>query len=301
MSSTSDFLSLIPSIQSLEQERYSRALLLASINLDMDILAPLYEVLVGMPCDRPLDVVFYSRGGIVNAARRVALLLREFFPQVRFLVPHYCESAGTLTILSADEVITSPVAVFSPIDPLLSASENGEGPAAMSVQDIRLFSNMSQDWFNLEKDESNEHALKTVCESIFPTTLTSFHRCTMELEMICEELLSYSLPDNAKLRKVITKNLIYGYHSHSYAITADELMAMGLPVQKASTSINHLLWNIGGRMRQWLGAGSRKSDSSPWYDALLLTTQSGQTHQRYHKHSSRWLQLTDLPSRENDA
>lgn len=293
-------------LRRLEQQRGSRALLFAAVQLDLDLLTPLYESLCEMPTDRPLDVVFYCRGGVVNAARRIALMLREFFPQVRFLVPHYCESAGTITVLSGDEVLAGPVAVFSPIDPLLHSDGGDSGPAAMSVQDLRLFSRMSQDWFGLTDEEARQHALSTLCDSIFPSTLTSFHRVTLELEEICETLLSYPMPADSEQRKRVAQQLIYGYHSHSYALTGDELAALGLPVRRADAELAQLIWALGGELRQHLGAGAREREDGPWYDALFLSTAGGRVQQRFATgapggRQGRWLRWAALADESADS
>ncbi|TDQ46257.1 serine dehydrogenase proteinase [Permianibacter aggregans] len=256
-------------IESLQHYRQRPVLTIAATQLDLEILPPLYELLRQQPRRERLDVLFYSRGGIVNAARRVALLLREFADEISFLVPHYCESAGTVTALSANEIIAGPLAIFSPIDPLLTAGQPGEaGPLALSAQDLRLFSEMSRQWFGLEQHEAQQHALQTLATNIFPSTLTSFYRSTLEMQSICRELLALHRPDEVERCKQIADQLIFGYHSHTYALTRDDMKALGLPVT-SDPEIEPLLWSVAQALHESVGAISRRESDSGWQDALL--------------------------------
>lgn len=273
-------------IRELETSPQHGVLVLACSNLEMDLLPPLYEALSGMGDCRSLDVVFYSRGGVVNAARRIALLLRDFAPTVRFLVPFYCESSGTITALCADEIVAGPLAIFSPVDPLLAGGAGGNGPRSLSSQDLRLFGEMSANWFGLEPSEANAGALSVLCENIFPSTLTSFYRATLEVQAICEELLAFHLPD-AAARKSIAEKLISGYHSHSYALTRDDLKALGLPVAR-DPRIEALIWPVAQALHANLGGGARASLEDDWMDALVATRHGVMARRRNGALSGRW-------------
>lgn len=254
------------------------------------MLPSLYEALSRLgPC-RQLDVVFHSRGGIVNAARRIALLLREFSERVCFLVPHYCESAGTLAALSADEIIAGPLAIFSPIDPLLSSARGGSdnGPLALSAQDLRLFGEMSVAWFGLEPQEAKARSLAVLCENVFPSTLTSFYRSTLEMQDICAELLALHMRDDrGALRKEIADKLIFGFHSHTFALTRGDLLALGLPV-KNDREIEDLMWPISRELRGIVGPGARASPDDDWVDAIVATRHGACARRRSDDFPGRW-------------
>lgn len=276
-------------IEQLEAHRGHPVLVLASVQLEIELLPPLYEALSRLGHCEHLDVVFYSRGGVVNASRRVALLLREFAGRVSFLVPHYCESAGTVTALCADEIVAGPVAVFSPVDPLLTQANGGRGgPLAMSAQDLRLFGEMSSAWFGLEPGEAQTRALSVLCENIFPTTLTSFYRVTREMQAICTELLAWHMPDSeSERRQQIADRLIFGYHSHSYALTGDELAALGLPVRR-DAEVEAMIWPAACRLRSIIGPGARDSLEEGWYDALIGTRHGTVARRRSEELPGRW-------------
>ena len=275
-------------ISQLEAYRQSKVLVFGSTQLEIDLLPTLYDTLCQLEPAKRLDVVFYSRGGIVNAARRIALLLRDFAGSVSFLVPHYCESAGTVTVLSADEIIAGPLAIFSPVDPLLMTGNQGDGgPLAVSAEDLRLFGQMSAEWFGLEPLEAKARAMTTLCDSIFPSTLTSFYRTTLEVQAICEELLSLHMHDDASKRKTIADTLIFGFHSHSYALTRAEMAKLGLPVQ-TDRELEPLLWQIGTQLRESIGAGARLNADEPWQDAVFATRHGVRTRQRSEDFPGRW-------------
>lgn len=261
-------------IEQIESTRDSRVLVLAASHLEMELLPVLYDVLCEMGQSNKLDVLLYIKGGEVNAARRVALLLREFGKQLTYIVPHHCQSSGTLLTFSGDEIIAGPMAMFSPIDPHLNAdgAEQG-GPSAMSAEDIRVFADMACDWFNQEPDSAKEAALSILSNSIFPTTLTSFYRATQELQKIGVELLQYQFPNNSVEQQLeIVNKLLFEFYSHSYAITREELSALGLKVQKDEV-IEALAWDISSHIRSTVGGNVRSSLEEPWNDVMLASRQ----------------------------
>ena len=267
---------LFPQIAAMEAQSRGRVLVFAASKLEIDLLPPLYDALRAIGrCER-LHVVIQCRGGEVNAARRIALLLHQSTDHLTFVVPHFCESAGTVMALAAREIIAGPLAIFSPIDPHLSADasvENGGGasPSALSAQDIRQFWRMSRDWFGLEESEAKARALPLLCDNIFPTTLTSFHRCALELEQIGDELLSLHMGDRPQAERArIVQSLLYGFHSHTYALTGDELARLGLPIVR-DPALELDAWALVRALSRHVGPESRDSLEDPGHDSLIAT------------------------------
>lgn len=262
-------------IEVLEQQRKSTVLVLAASNLDIDILPSLYDTLINIGHSKQLDVVLYSQGGIVNAVRRIAMLLHQFCDKLCFIVPHYCESAATLLALSGNEIIAGPLAIFSPIDPQLqSADSDTNTPSSLSSQDVRLFGKMMESWFSVDESQAQTQSATLLSSAIFPTTLTSFYRSTLELQQIGRQLLKYNQPlldDNE--RSNIIDQLICGYHSHSYAITREELMALGLNINELHRN-ESLAWEIATDIRSNLGASVSQSIEAGWHDVIIATAQS---------------------------
>jgi hypothetical protein len=265
------------------------ALAFAASRLDIDLLSSLYEVLRGIGRVPRLQVVVQCRGGETNAARRIALLLHEFADEVVFVVPHFCESAGTVMALGAHRIVAGPLSIFSPIDPHLSAEAGGRGPSSMSVQDLRQFWRMARDWFDLDEAAARAFALQALGQSIFPTTLTSFHRCALEVQAMGEELLALHMGDRpADARAAIVDTLLHGFHSHTHALTRDDLRRIGLPVA-SDPVLEEAAWALVRDLRGHVGPDTRGDEESPWFDAALVTaTQAVRRQRDFQVPAPRW-------------
>lgn len=272
-----DAVPLLNAIRQLEQQRDSRVLVLAASRLDMELLPALFEQCSRFGRTARLDVVLHSRGGVVNAARRIALLLRGCADHLSFIVPYHCESAGTLLTLAADEIVAGELALFSPIDPQLHGGGGADGaPSSFSCQDIRQFGAMGEDWFGVDGGEARQQALALLCNSVFPPTLTAFYRTTLELRQIGEELLAFQLPAvDAAARARIVEQLMFGYHSHGYALTGAELARMGLSLRRQPAT-EALAWTISRVLQDRVGGGLRQSADEAWTDALFASRDGAQ-------------------------
>ena len=254
-------------IEALEQMRDSRVLVLAASNLDMELLPQLFEQCRALGHVPRLDVLLHGRGGVVNAARRIALLLRQYADHLAFIVPFHCESAATLLTLCADEVVAGEMAMFSPFDPLLSGTDG----TAFSGLDIKLLGDMAAQWFCVDESEARQQSLALLCNSIFPPTLTAFYRTTLEVAQIGQELLAYQLPDqDADVRRRIVEQLMSGYHSHNYALTREEMETIGLRMRRHAEAEN-AAWEISTVIQAHIGGAVRETEQAAWNDTLLAT------------------------------
>ncbi|MFN7127663.1 MAG: SDH family Clp fold serine proteinase [Brevundimonas sp.] len=273
---------LLGLIQDIEAARNTRVLILAASNLELDLLPALYDVLRSVGRTDRLDVLMFCRGGVVNAARRIALLLHDFTDQLTLIIPDRCESSGTIVTLAAHNVIAGPVAIFSPIDPLLMAGNpDVEGaPMAISAQDARLFGEMTQAWFGVASKDVGETALSALTQSVFPTTLTSFYRSCTETREIALELRARAAPDESETdRSRIIDTLLYGYHSHAYALRREDLAAIGLPIT-TDPVVEDIAWQIAHVLRGVIGAGVRKSIEDEWIDTVIASREGLRTRHR---------------------
>lgn len=263
-------------LKELESIRESKVLLIAASALEMEILPQLYEQLELIGKAPKLDVILYGRGGEVNAARRIALLLREYSEEVNFIVPYHCASSMTLLALSGNEIIAGSLACFSPIDPRLNTDGGDEntGPSAIASEDVRLFNMMSQEWFNVDVRENNAELLSALASAIFPTTLTSLYRSSQELETIASEMINFQLDKLVPSKqKSIIDHMIYGYHSHHYSITGEDLKALGLNIIRHQ-NVESLAWQIARKIIDNLGGGVRLSPDSERIDVIIASAQN---------------------------
>ena len=275
----------LPELQALEEQRNSKVLVLAASMLEPEFLPQLYEALLAIGKTERLDVILYGRGGEINAARRIGLLLHEFTQHLSFLVPYHCQSACTALVLAGHEVIASDLATFSPIDPRLQTLEGGDASSMheMDSESVRRFNEMCHEWFGVDVEQMDVRMqlLASVGSSIFPTTLTALYRATLEMQAIAEELLAYQLPQATPgERAKIVHQLMYGYHSHSYAITRANLQNLGLRVSR-DEAVEGLVWQVGKVLNSVIGGEVRQTPQDPRNDVLLASASTAYVRQRY--------------------
>lgn len=261
----------------ISQRRNSNTLLLAASVLEMDALPKLYEILTQLPQKERLDVVLYGRGGEIVAARRFAILLHKFCTELTFIIPYHCQSTMTALSLSGHHIIAGDMALFSAIDPALQCEEQG----ALASEDLRLFAEMGQKWFGIDSEEARSQLLSALASSIFPTTLTSLYRSTLEVADIAKDLLAMGAPDisDGEQQKIVDK-LLYGYHSHSYAPTNDDLKALGLPIVREQV-IEQVSWQLVMAIQSIHGGTARDSHQDPRNDFILATPETAWVRQHY--------------------
>ncbi|CUI09575.1 hypothetical protein LXA47_06700 [Massilia sp. P8910] len=275
-----DRFAMLAQIKGIESLRRSRVLVLSASDLDMEILPALYEQCRAIGRVPRLDVVLQCRGGIVNAARRIALLLRQFTDHLGVIVPYHCESSATILALAADDIIAGDLAMFSPIDPHLHGGDDDGAASSLSCQDIKMFGAMSEEWFGVSSDEARLQSLGLLCNSIFPPTLTAFYRTTREVMQIGEELLRFQLPGQPEaFRQDVVRQLMFGYHSHNYALTREELEKLGLAIRR-EPDVEECAWAISKVLQKIVGGGLRESAEAPWNDALLATRDGAMLRKR---------------------
>lgn len=267
---------LLRHIARLERARNSTVLVLAASHLDFELLPALYEQCRALGKAERLDVVLHGRGGVVNAARRIALLLRGHAARLGFIVPYHCQSAATLLTLCADEIVAGELALFSPIDPLLGGADG----STFSGLDIKQFGDMAANWFGLDQEQARSESLALLCNSIFPPSLTAFYRSNLEIEQIAHELLASRIDAAGRDDARLVRQLMAGYHSHNYAITGLELAALGLPLRRDAEA-EAVAWEISTLLQDTVGGAQRASEDAPWFDALLATRDGVQLRRRH--------------------
>jgi hypothetical protein len=73
-----------------------------------------------------LCVLLETTGGFVEVVERIYAVFRKHYSEVVFVVPNYAYSAGTVLVMSGDEIYMDYYAVLGPIDPQFEA-EDGKG------------------------------------------------------------------------------------------------------------------------------------------------------------------------------
>lgn len=184
-----------------------------------------------------LDLVLHSHGGVIGAARALALQLRDYTSQLNILVPIKARSSATLLCLAANEIILTSSAEFSPIDPIIKAGADVSSslPRRISSEDVRSFRAMAEEWFNLRSEESRVQVLALLTQRIFPSTLAAFYRSDQYVRRVAQELIEFQLPDRTPAQRTeIVRQLIAGYANHQDLIGYRDIIKLGLRAQLAS-------------------------------------------------------------------
>jgi hypothetical protein len=263
----------VENLKLIEKTRGSRVLMIAASQLEPDILPTLYDLLAEQGKVKKLDVVLYGAGGEVATARRIAILLNKYCDHLSIIAPYLCQSSCTLLALSAQEIIAGDMSTFSPIDPRLNSSEDSsdQAPTSLAAEDIRLFMTMAEKWFGIEPKESSLDVLSAISGSVYPSTLTSLYRSTLEVEMIAKQMLALHFQcDKRDINQSIVNSLMFQYHSHQYGITGEELADLGLNVS-FDHDVTKIAWDIVKNLRTFLGGGALKSPEQPRIDICIAS------------------------------
>lgn len=73
-----------------------------------------------------LTVFVETTGGYVETVERIVSVFRQHYATVEYVVPNYAYSAGTVLVLSGDELYMDYYSVLGPIDPQIG-SQDGDG------------------------------------------------------------------------------------------------------------------------------------------------------------------------------
>ncbi len=102
---------------------------------------PFHEMVNSVPHDiKEIDVILVTPGGLANQVSNFVNALRPRFEKVNFIVLNMAMSAGTIFIMSGDEIIMSQQSKFGPIDPQIPNREGRFVPAQsilVTLDDIR--------------------------------------------------------------------------------------------------------------------------------------------------------------------
>jgi hypothetical protein len=182
-----------------------------------------------------VDLILHTGGGEVQTARKMVHLLREMANELHVLVPHKARSAGTLLCMGADQVVMGRLGELSPIDPHISLRGDiaGNGPKAISAEEIRLFYEMARNWFGVE--ENGTDLLVLLGQKFFPTTLSTFYRATQQMCQVARELLAWQHPSLAdgEIAEIVHR-LMHGYHSHDAFLNWQDAQEAGLRARLAT-------------------------------------------------------------------
>jgi len=71
-----------------------------------------------------LSVIVETTGGFIEVVERISNVFRKHYSHVDFIVPNWAYSAGTVLVLSGDEIYMDYYSILGPIDPQLESENN---------------------------------------------------------------------------------------------------------------------------------------------------------------------------------
>nr|WP_298724217.1 ATP-dependent Clp protease proteolytic subunit [uncultured Ferrovibrio sp.] len=172
--------------------------------IDIDDAEEIIRAIRETDPETPIDIVLHTPGGLVIASMQIAAALRRHGGKITAFVPHLALSGGTLIALAADRIVMAPHAMLGPIDPQI-----GGVPAASLARVVRE---------------------KPIAEIDDQTLIHADigEKATRQLRAAATELLMRHM--DADKAAALADQLSRGDWTHDYPITADEAIALGLPV-----------------------------------------------------------------------
>lgn len=121
---------------------------------------PFTEMVTTVPDQvKEVDIILVTPGGLANQVYNFVNTLRPRFDKVNFILLNMAMSAGTIFIMSGDEIIMSSQSKFGPIDPQIPSKDGRFIPAQsilVAIEDIKnrgqkaLLAGKKPDWTDIQ-------------------------------------------------------------------------------------------------------------------------------------------------------
>ena len=268
-----------------------------------DVLA-MYETLEKIGRQETIYLFIKSDGGNGQASLRLVNLLRQYCSRLIALVPLECASAATMIALGADEILMGPMAFLTSVDTSLthelSPLDRDNERVAVSLDELTRVIGL----WRSEQTDTRENPYKTLYQHVHPLVIGAIDRAESLSIMLCRELLSYHIQDEA-LTERIARTLNSKYPSHSYPVLFEEAQAIGLKVARMPAEINTLLLELN---RCYSAMGQRATtdfDDTHSHSNEILNIWESANSQIYYQQDKdwfyrveerRWLALNDNSS-----
>jgi hypothetical protein len=181
-----------------------------------------------------------SDGGDGQASLRMVHLLRQHTKRLIALVPLEAASAATMLALGADEIRMGPMAFLTAVDTSfrhdLSPVNAENRRVSVSLDELSRVIRLWQE----QAKADGQNPYQALFAHVHPLVIGGVDRSSSLSIMLCKEILSYHLSDDAQAEK-IAKKLNEDYPSHNYPITIKEAARIGLKVAPLDKEVNELL------------------------------------------------------------
>lgn len=220
-----------------------------------------------IPKKRKITVILETNGGYIEVAQRIAQTLRHWYRVVDFIVPNCAYSAGTVLVMSGNEIYMDYFSVLGPIDPQIAKDDKMVPALGYLEQYNRLIYKSSQGTLTTAE-------LAFLINRFDPAELYMYEQSReLSISLLKEWLVKYKFRN---WRKTRTRKL---------RVTKAMKVARAEEIAKALNKIDK--WNSHGRgihlavltrdlklLIQDFGANQRLNDSIKDYHRLLSDYQS---------------------------
>ena len=219
----------------------------AAASMANDALPNIIDQLDALPTEaKALDLLIVSYGGDPMVAWRMMTLIRQRVETVSVMIPQSAYSAATLVALGADEIIMHPNGHLGPVD-MQIVTVGAAGPKRFSTEDISAFLDFVRDNLKITDQEHIRMLFETVCKEVGSLGIGFTARSSRLAVDLGERLLALHMKDDenrSKLRSIV-ENMSRRFQSHAYPVSRNEVIDIGLPVNKdRDEKLERLMWNV---------------------------------------------------------
>jgi hypothetical protein len=247
-------------IEAVEQTRDS--CVIAYVTADRGVAhAPIAEEILRIAYDharhlapegKALDLFLYSRGGDMMLPWPFVTTLRSLFPSFRVLIPFKAHSAATFISLGADQIVMTPIAQLTPVEPTVTMPFNPVDPTnpgnrlGINVEDVAAYFEFVGDRAGIDSESGQSAALTALTAQVNPVALGHVHRFHKLARLQSEKLLSLHMTEESDkpLINDIAESLVTRLFAHEYRIGREEARELGLKAVDATDEENQAIWAL---------------------------------------------------------
>jgi len=252
-----------------------------------DDTIPFYEVCKKKGSSDTLYLFIKSDGGSGEGSLRIVNLLRKYYKKIIALVPLDCASAATMLALGADTIRMGPLAYLSSIDTSithdLSPIDKDNDRVSVSQNELSRVINL----WNSSKQEGDKNPYTDIYKHLHPLVIGSVDRATSLSIKLTTDILSFHMPDLKKAEK-ISSVLNSNYPSHSYPITINEALKIGLKVQELEINLNNDLLRLSELYSEMAQLAYTDFDERNYHDNEILKIVEGVNLKMFYQKDKDW-------------
>lgn len=192
------------------------------------------EMLHNVPRGSNIDFLLHTGGGDIDAAEKIASMLRAALGEVgrlRVIVPDFAKSAGTLIALAADSIVMSDSSELGPIDPQF-VKRDGDG-------NLRWYSVLNyleayETICNQLRSNPSDLPTKVMLSKLDPTTVVQLQATKARTRKLAEKHLQRWMfhEKKATYTKIAGELMdLTRWQTHGQMIGWDDAKEMGLEIE----------------------------------------------------------------------